>query len=244
MERPDPELIKAWKEEAQDYVYEKFDEELKGRASDESVDFFWFKAPIIGGAFEIEQPQLEKLSQLEDAACNAIAAQIWCRKHGPSWMLSLPVHYNLIQTARQSNNPFEAATGYFADSLQHEFYNVLEHPLPNDFLAGLLFDPRCPQRLRHNPELWAIALDLWAIAMVTPQPLVKFFDNGPFPRNCGEDQHLTAITEAELMRRKDSMPRSHLRALVRLDPDNVRAKKSLRRPRRPYTHLRPLPLAG
>ena len=60
MERPDPDLIKAWKEEAADYVYGKFDEVLKGKL-DEDVDFFWITAPVIGGAFEIEQPQLEKL---------------------------------------------------------------------------------------------------------------------------------------------------------------------------------------
>jgi hypothetical protein len=227
MERPDPDLIKAWKEEAADYVYGKFDEVLKGKL-DEDVDFFWITAPVIGGAFEIEQPQLEKLSQLEDTACNAVAAQIWCRKNGPSWVSDLPVRYKLIQAARQDKDPRRAAAGYFADSLQHEFYNILAHPLPNDFLAGLLFDPRCPQRLRHSPELRTI---------VTPQPAVTFFDNGPFPQYCGENQHLIAITEAELDRRYDMLPRSFLRSCLRHDPNNARARKSLRRPRRPYARL-------
>jgi hypothetical protein len=234
MEQLDLNLIKTWKEEAADYVYEKFDEELKGRELDESVDFFWFKAPIIGGCFRIEQPQLKKLSQLEDAACNAIAAQIWCRKHGPSWVSNLPVRYELIQAARQDKDPRRAAAGYFADSLQREFYNILAHSLPNDFLAGLLFDRRCPLRLRHSPELRAI---------VTPQPVVKFFVNPPFPQYCGENQHLIAITEAELDRRYDELPRSFLRSCLRHDPNNARARKSLRRPRRPYARLRDQQLA-
>jgi hypothetical protein len=49
MERPAPDLIKAWKEKAADYVYEKFAELLKGKL-DEDGGFFWITAPVIGGA--------------------------------------------------------------------------------------------------------------------------------------------------------------------------------------------------
>jgi hypothetical protein len=222
----DTDLIQACKEACASFVKEQIEQTL--RAADTNNGFFW-TAPFIGVEFLIGRLTVSKLDKIEEITCNAIAAQIYYQKHGPSWLFPLPIRYNLIEAARQSSNPFEAVTGFFARSLWHEFFNVHAHSAPDQFARGLMACDRCPARLRENPEL---------LAAFNPAPIVSFFrPGGPPPHSLEEQEDLIAITNAEITRRFESWPREILRTLANNPDENAdtkaRAKRALRRRQRP-----------
>jgi hypothetical protein len=104
--------------------------------------------PVTGSKFV---PGIDRIKPQKERARRALEARDWFAHHGPPDAPPLPLSYGDREDLKRGGLPHLVA--WFARSLAARVYNYREHPLFDDYAAGVLASPDAPDFITKNEEL-------------------------------------------------------------------------------------------
>jgi hypothetical protein len=105
--------------------------------------------PVVGGRFFLAFATPPELIEL---VCMALAARERFRWDVPGWP-TLPLHEDTIEAMQADGDNRCSLVGFYADSLQGEFWDYELHPRFPIFASGLLSCKNAPDHLRNDHSL-------------------------------------------------------------------------------------------
>jgi hypothetical protein len=104
--------------------------------------------PVTGSKFV---PGIDRIKPQKERASLALEARDWFTHHGPPDASPLPLSYGDREDLKRGGLPHLVA--WFARSLAARAYNYREHPLFDDYAAGVLASAYAPEFITRDQQL-------------------------------------------------------------------------------------------